>query len=79
MTDTTTQKSIRVEPVTAGGALIDVSESQLPAVVQVLDAHQVQYWVHNQMMSINGSPYMALVQISRREDPRAVQALLDAA
>ena len=77
MIDMTTRKPISVE--TDGGAepYITLPESQLDEVTRILDANKVPYWVAEDVISIDGKPEIAEINLSYRCDPVMVQRLLD--
>ncbi len=77
MTDAATKKVLRVSPARTGRALIDVSVQHLDELERLLKANGVYYWVHEQFISFDGGPEMAMVNLGPRPDVQAVQALLD--
>lgn len=80
MTDTSTNKPLRVQTDPAGKySLIDLPADQLDRVRAILDAGGVPYWVQHGFTSYNGGPYMAVIHLRRKADPKHAQALLDAA
>ena len=79
MTDTTA-KPIRVSTDGTGKfSWIKLPADQLDRVRTVLDANRVGYWVEHGVISFDGGPYMAWIQLRRKTDPNYVQSLLDAA
>jgi hypothetical protein len=77
MTDTITHEPIRVSMDGWAGPCIEVPLSQLKQVTALLEAHQVAYWVDEEVLSVDGKPEVAFVNLERRSDPAAVQGLLD--
>ncbi len=76
VTDTTTHKPLRVVPDKAI-PYIWVPATQLPALQQLLDSHGIRYWVSSNLISWDGGPYKAIVNLRRGTDASAVQAILD--
>jgi len=77
MIDAIAHKPLTVEAVEDGGAILDLPESQLEQVKAVFDAHNVRYWIDEDVVSCDGGPETALIIISQNEDPARVQRLLD--
>jgi hypothetical protein len=79
MTDTATNQPLRVQTDSTGKySLIDLPVDQLDRVRALLDAGEVPYWVQHGFTSYNGGPYMAVIHLRRKADPKKAQALLDA-
>jgi hypothetical protein len=79
MKDVTTNKPLRVSKDGAAGAYITVPVEQLDDVQNLLDGHNVDYTVEEEVISLNGGPEVAVVDLGRGVDADAVQALLDRA
>lgn len=79
MIDTTTNKPLTVLAGEDAGPYIMVPVQQLDAIRQLLDAHDVRYWVEEQAVSINGKPYVTVINLARQTDGAAIQRLLDGA
>ena len=77
MTDTSTNKRLRVSTDGTAGPYIMVPACQLQDVRQLLDDHDVRYWVEENVISVDGSPEIGVVNLGRGGDAAAVQALLD--
>jgi len=77
MIDSTTRKPLRVSTEGTAGPFIEVPDSQLDELRQVLDSHGVHYWIEEEVISLNGGPYIAVVNLGRAGDANAVQAILD--
>ncbi|HEX4792372.1 MAG TPA: hypothetical protein VH370_01185 [Humisphaera sp.] len=77
MTDSTTQQRLRVSTDGTAGPFIDVPVSQIDEVKRILDERQIRYWVEENVISLNGGPYIAVVNLGREGDAQLVQALLD--
>jgi hypothetical protein len=78
MIDTATQKPIRVEVDPASGPYIRVSVNHLEQVRKLLTESGTSYWGDKLVISVNGRPAEATINLSKRSDPGRVQALLDA-
>jgi hypothetical protein len=79
MIDATTHKPLTVLAGGEAGPYIMVPVQQLDAIRRLLDAHDVRYWVDEQAISINGKPYVTVINLARQTDGSAVQRLLDGA
>jgi hypothetical protein len=79
MTDATTHQPLRVSTDGAAGPYIMVPLSQLDEVKRLLDGRRVRYWVEENAVSWNGSPYVAVIDLGREGDAAAVQSILDSA
>jgi hypothetical protein len=77
MVDITTKKPLRVSTDGTAGPYIMVPLSQLEEVRRLLDGRGVRYGVEEHAISVDGAPYIAIVNLDRRTDPKAIQALLD--
>ena len=77
MIDRTTGKPIRVLTDAVAGAYFSVPYDQLVEVRQTLDAQDIGYRVQENIISLNGGPFVAVVNLGRGVDAAAVQALLD--
>lgn len=77
MIDVTSQQPMRVLNNGTVGFCIRLPFVQLDDVKRLLDRHNVKYWVREEVISIDGGPEMAAIQLGRSGDPVLVQALLD--
>jgi hypothetical protein len=77
MIDVTTKRPLRVSTDGTAGPYIMVPVSQLDEVRQLLDCRRVRYWVEEDVISLNGAPEIAVVNLGRGGDAIAVQAILD--
>jgi hypothetical protein len=75
--DTTTRKPLRVLTESTAGPYIRLPESQLAEVQQLLDSHGIHYEVDEEIISFNGGPEEAIIDLGRGGDAAAVQAILD--
>lgn len=73
-----TGKRFEVRPVQGGGASFSVPVAQLPDVLGVLERHGFFHWPNVGQYTNDGVNWVTGVEISRKEDPAAVQAALDA-
>jgi hypothetical protein len=79
MIDTTTQRPLRVSTDGTAGPYIMVPLSQLDQVKRLLSSRGVRYWVDENAISMNGRPYVAVINLGREGNSAAVQAILDSA
>ncbi|MGA2035811.1 MAG: hypothetical protein ABSG68_26490 [Thermoguttaceae bacterium] len=77
MTDTATKKPVRVSTDGTAGPYIVVPVSQLDEVRRLLDSRHIGYWVEEDVISFNGAPEEAVIDLGRGADAAAVQAILD--
>jgi hypothetical protein len=79
MTDTATQRPIRVSTDGTSRSYIMVSVELLDKVQKLLVDNDVSHWVDHLAISVDGRPAMTVIHLGRRVDARQVQDLLDAA
>ena len=77
MIDAQTQRPIRVSTAGAAGPYIMVPVDRLGRVRELLDRHQVHYWVDSAAISLDGKPEVTVVNLGRKGDAARVQAILD--
>ncbi len=77
MTDTTTQAPVRVSTDGTAGPYIRLSWDQVNDLKRLLDSHQIRYRVQENIISLNGGPFMAVVDLGRNADPLVIQRILD--
>ena len=77
MIDQMTRKPLRVSTDGTSGPYIMLPESQLDDVRLLLDRHHVRYWVEELVISLDGSPEVAVINLGRGADAVAVQSILD--
>jgi hypothetical protein len=77
MTNTATQKPLRVSNEGTAGPYIMLPFSQLDEVRQLLDNQGIRYWVSEHAISMDGGPEMIIINFGREGDAAAVQAVLD--
>jgi len=79
MIDVTTDKPLHVSTDGTAGPYIMVPVRQLETICRLLDDHGVRYWVEEDVISLDGTPEIAVVDLGREADPNHVQAILDSA
>lgn len=77
MIDTTTHKRLSVSTDGGAGPYITVPVAQLENVKALLDANKCSYWVDEEVISLDGKPEVAVINLGRRSDPAKIQHLLD--
>ncbi len=78
MIDATTRKPLYVSTDGTAGPYIMAPFSQLPDIRELLDRNEVRYWVEEDVISLDGAPEIAVVNLSRGANVTAIQAILDA-
>jgi hypothetical protein len=79
MIDCTTKEPLRVLIEGNAPPFIEVPFDQLEDLQRVLDVHDVAYTVDEDIISIDGGPEFVIVDLGRKGDAGAVQAILDSA
>jgi hypothetical protein len=77
MIDTVKNERLMVSTDGGVGPYIDLPYSQVEDVKRILDSHKIHYWVHENVLSWNGGPYMAVIDFGRYGDAATIQAALD--
>jgi hypothetical protein len=77
MIDMITHKRLSVSTEGDAGPYIMVPLTQLERVKALLDADKCSYWVDEEVISLDGKPEVAVINLARRSDPKRVQHLLD--
>jgi hypothetical protein len=77
MTNQTTGAPLRVSPDATVGPYIRLPYCQVDELKQLLDVHGIRYGMRENIISLEGGPYMAVVYLGRGADAQAVQAILD--
>jgi hypothetical protein len=77
MNDTTTHNRLSVSTDGGAGPYIMVPVTQLERVKALLDANKDSYWVDEEVISVDGKPEVAVINLGRRSDPERIQHLLD--
>ena len=65
MIDVINKTPLRVNKNGTANASIDLSVDQLPEVQKLLDDHAIRYWVAGSYLSVNGSPFQAVILPSK--------------
>ena len=79
MTDTTTQRPIRVSTDDTPGPYIMLPVELLEKVRRLLVEHNIPHWMDHYAVSVDGRPALTVIHLDRRVDSSRVQDLLDAA
>lgn len=79
MIDVTTQRPLHVSTDGTAGPYIMVPLDQLETLRVLLDNNRVRYSVDENAISLDGGPYIAVVNLGRGVDAKAVQGILDMA
>jgi hypothetical protein len=77
MTDVTTNQRLEVSVGGNARAYITLPLSQLDTVRRLLDSRGIRYWVDDYVISMNGEPEEALINLARETNASEVQELLD--
>jgi len=77
MTDVVTKKPLLVEIDQTVGPYLRLGVSQLEAIRQMLDQHNIHYRVDEYAISFNGAPETTLIYFGRKGNAQTVQAILD--
>jgi hypothetical protein len=77
MTDATTKKPLQASTDGATGPYLMVPVSQLDEVRRLLDSRRIGYWVEEEVISLDGAPEVAVINLGREANAAAVQAILD--
>ncbi len=78
MTDALTHKPIQVSTESPTSPYLMVPLDQLEQVTKLLHDHGIRHWTEHNVISFNGRPPVAFINLSKPSDSVAVQALLDA-
>ncbi len=76
MIDRTTGLPLRVEEGTVG-PYVRLPFDQLAEIKRVLESHRLHYTVREDIISLSGGPFIAVVDLGRGTDAEAVQTILD--
>ncbi|MEX2138078.1 MAG: hypothetical protein WD894_02370 [Pirellulales bacterium] len=77
MIDTTTDKPLYVSTDGGAGPYIMVPVVQLEGVTALLDSNKIPYWADEEVISLDGKPEVAVINLEHGSDPEKVQDLLD--
>jgi hypothetical protein len=70
-------QTLRVSTDGGAGPYIMVPASQLDQVMALLKADKISFWVDEEVISLDGQPEIAVVNLGHGNDPVAIQRLLD--
>ena len=59
------------------GPWLRVSQRQIKDVEQLLEAHGIRFATEENTLSMNGGPFMTVINMRPGTDPQAVQTILD--
>jgi hypothetical protein len=76
MIDTVKNEPIKVS-ISGGLPYLVVPFEQLDKVTALLDANRVSYWVDEEVLSIDGKPEVAFINLDEETDVAMVQRILD--
>jgi hypothetical protein len=79
MIDSKTRWALQVSDIGTAGPYIRVPFTQLPELRQLLHDHGVRHSVEEEVISVDGGPEIAVVNLGRGADAAAIQAILDQA
>jgi len=77
MIDAMSRKRLHVSTDGGAGPYIMVPFSQLTDVRQVLDDHGIRYVVEEDVISLDGAPEVAVIDLGRAANADEIQAILD--
>ncbi len=77
MIDTTTHEALNVSTDGDAGPYIVIPVAQLDKVKALLQANKVPYWVDEEVISLDGKPEVAVINLGNGSNPATVQSLLD--
>lgn len=77
MIDAVTKKPLSVTAAGTYSSYIAVPLDQLKTVLGALDTNSIGYWVEDEVLSIDGKPEIAFINLADGSDPASVQLVLD--
>jgi hypothetical protein len=77
MKDATTKQPLYVSTDGTAGPYIMLPDTQLDELCRILDRHGVRYSVDEDVISLDGEPEVATVNLGRGGDAEGVQKILD--
>jgi hypothetical protein len=77
MNDMVSNRPFQVRNEGPAGPFLLASVDQLDALRQLFAERQVKYWVEENAISMDGGPFIAVVNFGRNADPAHIQELLD--
>ena len=77
MTDAITKTPLRVSTDDPTLPYIEAPVGQIDEIRALLSSRGIRFWVDEDVISFNGGPQLALINLSRGADAAAIQAILD--
>lgn len=77
MIDAVTQKRLCVSTDDPFAPCIVVPVDRLNTVLAALDANDISYWLDEEVLSVDGKPEVAFVNLADGSDPASAQRVLD--
>ncbi len=77
MIDAITRERIIIHTEGIAGPYLMVAQEQLEAVTNALRNDRISHWVDEDVISLDGEPAVAVVNLSRGVDTAVVQRILD--
>jgi hypothetical protein len=77
MIDTTTRQPLQVSTDGSAGPYIMLPVAQLDKVRHLLEAKKIPHWVDEEVISVDGKPEVAVINLGRGSNPVVVQQFLD--
>ena len=77
MIDTTTRQPIYVSTDGEAGPYIMLPMAQLDKIRGFLETNKIPYWVDEEVISLDGKPEVAVINLGHGTNPATVQRLLD--
>lgn len=77
MTDVHNHKPIRVLSDEGSKPYITAPVDQLKQLREILDANGVSYWVEHNVISVDGRPAMAVINLRGKDNIYEIQEILD--
>ena len=77
MVDVTNKKPLRVSTDGTAGPYLMLPLDDVGRVKGLLDSHGIRYFVEENAVSLNGRPYVTLIDFGLRGDASSIQTILD--
>jgi hypothetical protein len=78
MASTNTNSQAQVTAYPTGWPYIMAPVDELTSIRKVLDEHRVRYWMDEMSISVNGQPFVSVINFPRHANAEEIQALLNA-
>ena len=79
MIDEMTKTTLRVSVDGTAGPYLMLPLAQLESLVHRLELHKVRFWVDADAISLDGEPFVTVINFGKSGDPIQIQAILDEA